>query len=186
MTFLYRLIILSYAFYSYSCGFYSMAGSIPTHIKSIAIPLMENQTAEFGLAENITDGILEEFNEIGIFNITDEYSANSILKGTIKKISEGPYTFNKQESVSEYRYKIDVEIIWYDILNDKNLLKKTYSGFGAYGVSGDISTDGIDNDNDGKVDENDDDEFGEPRAFATQVAVRKIAEDILNDIMTTW
>ena len=32
----------------------------------------------------------------------------------------------------------------------------------------------------------DDDEFGEPRAFATKVAVRKIAEDILNDIMTTW
>ena len=32
----------------------------------------------------------------------------------------------------------------------------------------------------------DEDEFGEPRAFATQVAVRKIAEDILNDIMTTW
>jgi len=32
----------------------------------------------------------------------------------------------------------------------------------------------------------DDDEFGEPRSFATNVAVSKIAEDILNDIMTTW
>ena len=46
--------------------------------------------------------------------------------------------------------------------------------------------DGIDNDNDGKIDSDDDDEFGEPRSFATKVAVRKIAEDILNDIMTTW
>lgn len=180
------LIILFLAFYSLSCTFYSLAGSIPTHIKSIAIPLMENQTAEFGISEDITDGIIDEFNQLGIFDITDEYSANSILQGIVKKVSEGPYTFNKQESVSEYRYKIDVEIIWYDVLNDKNLIKKTYSGFGAYGVSGDISTDGIDNDNDGKVDENDDDEFGEPRSFATQVAVRKIAEDILNDIMTTW
>ena len=49
-----------------------------------------------------------------------------------------------------------------------------------------IGSDGIDNDNDGKIDAEDDDEFGEPRAFATKVAVRKIAEDILNDIMTTW
>ena len=27
-----------------------------------------------------------------------------------------------------------------------------YSGFGAYGLSGDIGSDGIDNDNDGKID----------------------------------
>tara|TARA_Y100001934_G_C12349693_1_gene774657 strand:- start:1917 stop:2408 length:492 start_codon:yes stop_codon:yes gene_type:complete len=163
-----------------------MAGSIPTHIKSIAIPLMENQTAEFGLAENITDGILGQFNESGILSIVDQSSAHSILRGTIKKVNEGPYTYSKQESVTEYRYKIDIEIEWYDILNEKNLLKGMYSGFGAYGLSGDIGSDGIDNDNDGKIDDDDDDEFGEPRSFATKVAISKIAEDILNDIMTTW
>ena len=27
-----------------SCGFYSMSGSIPPHIKTIAIPLIENET----------------------------------------------------------------------------------------------------------------------------------------------
>ena len=65
-------------------------------------------------------------------------------------------------------------------------IEKNYSGFGAYGLSGDISTDGIDNDNDGKIDSEDDNEFGEPRSFAANVAINKIAEDILNDIMTTW
>ena len=45
---------------------------------------------------------------------------------------------------------------------------------------------GIDNDNDGKIDSEDDNEFGEPRSFAANVAINKIAEDILNDIMTTW
>ena len=44
----------------------------------------------------------------------------------------------------------------------------------------------IDCDKDGKIDDDDDDEFGEPRAFATKVAISKITEDILNDIMTTW
>ena len=147
---------------------------------------MENETAEFGLAEDITDGILGEFVEAGILSITDENIANSILRGTVKKVNEGPYTYSKQESVSEFRYKIDVKLEWYDVSQDKNLLEGTYSGFGAYGLSGDIGSDGIDNDNDGKIDNDDDNEFGEPRAFATKVAVRKIAEDILNDIMTTW
>ena len=181
-----NVIIISNLIFLVSCGFYSMAGSIPPHIKSIAIPLMDNQTAEFGLAEDITDGILNEFNEAGILRVSDENFAHSILRGTIKKVSEGPYTYSKQESVSEYRYKIDVKIDWYDVSQEKNLLEGTYSGFGAYGLSGNIGSDGIDNDNDGKMDAEDDDEFGEPRAFATKVAVRKIAEDILNDIMTTW
>ncbi|MBT3607347.1 MAG: hypothetical protein HOI72_01040 [Candidatus Marinimicrobia bacterium] len=181
-----NIFLLSSLFFLLSCGFYSMAGSIPPHIKSIAIPLMENETAEFGLAEDITDGILGEFVEAGILSITDENIAHSILRGTVKKVNEGPYTYSKQESVSEFRYKIDVKLEWYDVSQDKNLLEGTYSGFGAYGLSGDIGSDGIDNDNDGKIDNDDDDEFGEPRAFATKVAVRKIAQDILNDIMTTW
>jgi len=169
-----------------SCGIYSLAGSIPPHIKSIAIPLIENQTSDFSLSEDLTDQIIEKFNESGILSIKDEKTAHSILNGTIKKITDGPYSYNKSESVSEYRYKVDVKIGWYDNINEKNIIEKNYSGFGAYGLSGDISTDGIDNDNDGKIDGDDDDEFGEPRSFAAGIAISKIAEDILNDIMTTW
>lgn len=170
-----------------SCGFYSMAGSLPPHIKTINIPLLENKTAEFGLSEEITDGIIHEFNEAGILTLVDDaQEAHSILRGEIKKVNEGPYTYNKQESVNEFRYKIDVKLEWYDVILDKTILEGTYSGFGAYGISGDISSDGIDNDGDGLIDEDDDDEFGEPRAFATKVAIRKIAEDILNEIMSTW
>ena len=169
-----------------SCGFYSLAGSIPPHIKSISIPLVENQTSDFNLSEKLTDKIISQFNESGILSIQDEDKAHSILKGIIKKITDGPYSYNKNEFVSEYRYKIDVKIEWYDNENQKAIIDKNYSGFGAYGLSGDISSDGIDNDNDGKIDSEDENEFGEPRAFAANVAIKKIAEDILNDIMTTW
>ena len=163
-----------------------MAGSIPSHINSISIPLVENQTSEFGISENITDYLMKEFYDSGILSIVDQENAHSILKGEITSVDEGPYTYNKLESVSEYRYRINIKIEWYDVKNEKNLVEKNYSGFGAYGLSGDISTDGIDNDNDGKIDSEDDNEFGEPRSFAANVAINKIAEDILNDIMTTW
>ena len=43
-----------------------------------------------------------------------------------------------------------------------------------------------DNDGDGLIDSEDDDEFGDPREYATKVAVKKIAQDILNEIMTSW
>ena len=163
-----------------------MAGSIPPHIKSIAIPLVKNQTAEFGIAENITDNIIEVFNEENILRIDNEDSADSILEGTIVSMQDAPYTYSREEAVSEYRITISMDITWYDVENETDLLKKRYSGWGAYGLSGDINTDGIDNDGDGKIDDEDNDEFGEPREFATKIAIKKIAEDVVNNILTAW
>ena len=47
-------------------------------------------------------------------------------------------------------------------------------------------TDNIDNDNDGILDENDDDEFGDSRELAINIAINKIASDIVNSILSTW
>lgn len=169
-----------------SCSYYSLAGSIPPHINSIAIPIVENQTAEFGMSESVTENILIKFNEENILRVTDEESAASVLTGTITRITDAPYTFTKQEAVTEYRFTVHMNIEWFDKKNEKVLLKKNFSGWGAYGLSGDISSDGIDNDGDGLIDSEDDNEFGDPREFATSVAVNKIAEDVLNEIMTSW
>ena len=179
------LIAFVIMLFAFSCAFYSMSGSLPPHINTISIPLLENETAEFGIAEDITDGIQNAFNDEGILKISN-LNSDSILRGSIKKITDGPYTFNKEESVSEYRYKIDVYFEWYDNRDEKIILKGNFSGWGAYGLSGDIGSDGVDNDGDGKIDGEDEDEFGEPRDFASKVAVKKIAQDIINDIMTTW
>jgi len=171
---------------SYSCAYYSMAGSIPPHINNIFIPLVENQTAEFGMSEFVTENLINKFTEENILRVTTEDQSTSILKGTIIKVVDAPYTFTAQEAVTEYRLTITMGLEWYDVKNDKTLLNKKFSAWGAYGISGDINNDGIDNDGDGLVDEEDDNEFGDPREFATQVAIKKIAEDVLNEIMTSW
>ncbi len=163
-----------------------MAGSIPAHINSIAIPIVENQTAEFGMSESVTENLIAKFNEENILRVTDEDQATSILRGTIIKVTDAPYTFTKEEAVTEYRFTVHMKVEWYDVREDKVLIKKNFSGWGAYGLSGDISSDGIDNDNDGLIDGDDNNEYGDPREFATTTAVNKIAEDILNEIMTSW
>lgn len=169
-----------------ACGYYSMAGSIPPHIKSIAIPLVRNQTSEFGIAEQITDDLQNRFIEENILKVVDEDQADSILRGTIVSVADKVHTFTREESVQEYRLTIKMELEWYDAVKDVVLLKKTYTGWGAYGVSGDISTDNIDNDGDGLIDGDDDDEVGEPREFATRVAVNQIAVEILDEIVASW
>ena len=156
------------------CGYYSLAGSIPPHIRSISIPLLDNQTAEFGISEGITDNLLEKFTDENILRVVDVENSDSILKGSIVQAEDIPYTYSKDEVVGEYRFTVEI------------LLEKRFKGWGAYGIGGDISSDEIDNDGDGLIDDDDTDEIGDARTFATKVAVGKIAQDILNDILTTW
>jgi len=184
--YLQAIFLLPFSFIMLSCAFYSMAGSIPPHIKSIAIPLVENQTAEFAMAETVTDNLLTEFTEENILRVTGEKIADSVLQGVILSVTDWPYTFSKEEAVTVYRFTVTMKMDWLDVANDKVLLSKQYSGWGAYGLSGDISSDGVDNDGDGLIDGEDVDEIGDPREFATRIAVEKIAEDVLNDILTSW
>ena len=79
---------------------------------------MENQTAEFGISETVTDNILSKFNVENILRVTDEESASSILTGTITRVTDAPYTFTKQEAVTEYRFTVHMNIDWFDKKNE--------------------------------------------------------------------
>ena len=65
-------------------------------------------------------------------------------------------------------------------------MNKNYSNWGVYNLETDVSSDGIDNDQDGKIDENDNDEIGDPRKLAISTAIKKISNSIINDISSIW
>jgi len=168
------------------CSYYSMAGSIPANIKNVNIPLIENDTAEFEISENLTSKIIQEIAIQNILKITDDNNSDSTILGVITSASDGPFSFDNNEQVDEYRFSLSLKIIWTDNENEKNLIEKTFTGFGNYSINNDPSSDGIDNDNDGILDENDDDEFGDSRELAINIAINKIASDVVNSILSTW
>ncbi len=168
------------------CSHYSMAGSIPANIKNVNIPLIENDTAEFEISENLTSKIIQEIAIQNILKITDDNNSDSTILGIITSASDGPFSFDNNEQVDEYRFSLSLKIIWTDNENEKNLIEKTFTGFGNYSINNDPSSDGIDNDNDGILDENDDDEFGDSRELAINIAINKIASDVVNSILSTW
>jgi hypothetical protein len=168
------------------CSYYSMAGSIPANINNVYIPLIENDTAEFEISENLTSKITQEIAIQNILKISDNSNSDSTILGVITSATDGPFTFDSNEQVDEYRFSISLKILWVDNENEKNLIEKTFTGFGNYSINNDPSSDGIDNDNDGILDENDDDEFGDSRELAINIAINKIASDVVNSILSTW
>ena len=179
-----NISILLILLIAYSCGFYSLSGSLPPHIKTISIPMVENETAEFGIAAAVTDAVTNVFLEENILKISDQ--GDSILRGSIKKVEDKPYTYSEMEEVLEYRYRVGISVEWFDVREEKVLITKNYTNWGAYSLTADVASDGIDNDGDGKVDSDDPDESGDARELAMKAAVTKISESIINDIVSTW
>ena len=181
-----KIINIASIFIIVGCSYYSMAGSIPANIKNVNIPLIENDTAEFEISENLTSKIIQEIAIQNILRITDDSNSDSTILGVITNASDGPFSFDSNEQVDEYRFSLSLKVTWIDNENEKNLIEKTFTGFGNYSINNDPSSDGIDNDNDGILDENDDDEFGDSRELAINIAINKIASDVVNSILSTW
>ena len=129
-----------------------MAGSIPANIKNVSIPLFNNETVEFELSEKLTSGIIQEISSQNIVKITIDINSDSIINGVIISVSDGPDSCNNNEQVSEYRFSLSVKVSWVDNSNDTALFDKTFSAFGTYSIDNDPSSDGLDNDNDGIID----------------------------------
>ena len=175
------------------CMYYSVKGSIPAHINTIAIAPIVNETTEFGVSEQIMSQLSDYLIKENILDVVSENEAQSRLTITLKSLDDKPltYSLNSQsnsgyERVEEWQIQINAEVNWHDVTRDESLFKMTFNPLGAYGTGTDISTDKIDNDNDGKVDEEDDDEFGSPRESALRIAIDKLSEELVNQITSTW
>ena len=84
------------------------------------------------MSESVTENLLVKFNEENILRVTDENQATSILRGTITRVTDAPYTFTKDEAVTEYRFTVHMNVEWYDVRDDKILIKKNFFHIVSY------------------------------------------------------
>ena len=179
-----KVLLATALLFSWGCGIYSFRGNLPSHIKSIVVMPVINQTAEFEVAELATELVLDLLIKENVLRVTNAGDADSDLRITITRVKDSPATYDVGETVQEWRIDISTKVVWYDLTRNRPLFEKTMSGFGFYPPGGDIGSDNIDNDDDGDIDE--DDEFGDPRVFAIRTAITKISEDILNEVVAAW
>ena len=185
------LKIIIIIFLVQGCFFYSMRGSLPAHINSISLAPVINESAEFAVGEILNDELNELMVNANVLDIVMPEQADSRLEVVIFSVTDKPYTVSLSsdygmEEVEEWKLTIKTSVIWYDVKRDEVLLEKKISNWGSYLPGVDISTDGIDNDGDKLIDNEDSDEIGSPRESALSISVRRLTEDIVNEITNTW
>lgn len=150
------------------CSYYSFSGSsLPSHLRTIAIPMFENRTTEFGVPEDITDALINEFTQDNTLKVVDQRAADSIIEGTIVNIREQAGAYNQQEQVQEIRIYIRIKAKFEDLKKNNIMWEEEITQWGTYSPdspSGENST----------------------RQDAIAEAISKIVTDILNRTISGW
>jgi len=171
-----------------SCSYYSFKGSLPAHIDNISVSPISNQSTEYIVPDILNEEIYNILLRENVLKLVDIDNAKSKLDITIKSVTDKYYTYSlgdvDYEIVDEWKITIKAKVDWYDLLEDKMIFSKEMTSFGIYSTGNDISDDKLDNDQDGLVDE--EDEYGPPRETALKIASKKLSENIIANITSTW
>lgn len=147
-------------------------GTIPPHIKSVAIDQTKNNTAEFNLGENMTDMLISKMRLENLLPLSDESVAHSIIYTTITRINDNVATYDENDVVKEYKLNIGIDFRWYDTVNGTDIMKKTLSDYEVYysdSYNNSLSPDD-------QID----------RETALELLMDKMADKVLTELTSEW
>jgi hypothetical protein len=146
---------------------YSFTGaSVPAHLKTVAIPLVDDQSnfGEAGIREQFTTELTNLFISDNSLEVADRTHADAILEGAITSIADAPSVVGQGEQVSKRRITMSVKFAFQDMKLRKKAWEKTFSNWGDYDSGGGLSQ----------------------RQAGLQEAIKKITEDILLETVSGW
>lgn len=120
------------------CGAYSFSGStLPGHIRTVAVPLMENRTDRAELSTALADSLVTRFLDDNQLKVEPQEGADSVVEGIVLEYRRTPYTFDANEQVETYRLELVLEARFVDVRKNKVVWEeKRLSEWETYNFAG--------------------------------------------------
>lgn len=157
------LILIVQLLFLTNCSYYSFSGSGLKGISSVAIPLFEDQTQEYGLRESLTQKLVDAYVQDNTLKVVNQKNSDSILYGTITRYLREAHTFDENENVNEYKVRIFVKATLEETKKKKILWEEdNLEGWAIYSATEETEDEG------------------------KEKALQKLAEDIVNRTVKGW
>lgn len=96
------------------CG-YSLRGSLPGHIRTVAVPIFTNKTQEPAVENVLTRAVVDAFVTSGRLKVVRPEEADSILEGEIVGYRLESLSFDPRANVREYRLTVTLNLQFRDV-----------------------------------------------------------------------
>ncbi len=105
------------------CG-YSFRGSLPPHIRTVAVLVLENKTQEPGVESLITNALVEAFVSSGRLRLVKAEEADAVLSGSVVGYALESIAFDRNANVTQYRLRIALNLKLRDAKREEDLWKE--------------------------------------------------------------
>ena len=118
-----RLLLLGAVFVLGSCGYSTSPALLPSHLKTVAIPVFENETSEYTLEQEITDLVIQRFVADNHLKVVEERVAQGVIKGKIVEYRNSVFGISAGSAAraEEYRVTITVSVVFKDLVKNREL-----------------------------------------------------------------
>lgn len=104
------------------CG-YSFHGTLPDHIKTIAVPIFVNRTQQPAVESVITRAIVDAFATNGRLRVVRAEDADAILDGEVISYGVGPIAVDPSFAVQQYRLAVTLNLRLRDVRRNELLFQ---------------------------------------------------------------
>lgn len=105
------------------CG-YTVRGTLPSHIKAIAVPIFRNRTQEPAVESLITRAVVEAFSTNGRLRVVGTEQADAVLDGEITGYNIVSIAFDRNANVRLYRLVVTVNLRLRDLRQNTVLFQQ--------------------------------------------------------------
>lgn len=144
------------------CGVYTFKPKGKSDIKSVAVDRFENETAEYGLEDQMTDRVIDALLAEGTLDVVEEQYADARLLGTLTRYTRQPYAYDESDIVGTYEVAMTFEISLRKTADDTEIWKENITQKGIYNI------------------ETETEEIGQQKAIELLIA------DIINKTTKSW
>jgi outer membrane lipopolysaccharide assembly protein LptE/RlpB len=105
------------------CG-YSFRGTLPSHIRTVAVPIFLNRTQEPGVDSIITAAVARAFATNGRLRVVRPADADAILEGEIMSYGVWPIAFDPALNIQLYRLAVTLNLRMRDVRRNTVLFQQ--------------------------------------------------------------
>jgi outer membrane lipopolysaccharide assembly protein LptE/RlpB len=103
---------------------YTVSSVLPSHLKTLAIPVFGNKTVEFRLADDVSEAITNAFIADRRLRISRERDADAVLRGTVLTYKNQVFGYTTQERATQYEIILVVQVAFRDQVKNRVLWKE--------------------------------------------------------------
>lgn len=125
-------------FFLLSGSCYSFSGSsLPSHIKTIAVPTFEDASLEPEVATQLTTAVTERFARDGRLKLASEAQAGALLEGKVLRYENRVHNYTSGQAAEDYIVVVTLSIRVRDQARSRDLWKdEQLTSTAVYGPSG--------------------------------------------------